>query len=405
VAYAQGRCQMPFTDKGPPMTGFENTIMVGTMMQKGRASGRKAVPNASIAKRKTHGRIRRWFGFQEDNNEGWSANESHFVQRAAVSVANGSNFRSEEDSDDAGVVDMREGTDLTLPEEDVLIKGGTGPNATINGLYFKLSATYGMPIYKMAKMESKFFYGVPIARFLYFDTKTNIWVISALPNEGPKEQPGYAYVDDPDATHPGAIEAEWYVYHPDDNKMRQFGGAEEDEEDDESAGASSKMIASPVDQIKCVSILGFELTGVDKTLIKAGSMVRHSRELYGRPVYVSESDDQYLYWFRKSGDLTQGLLDDHLESDAVADPSSLFKYKGHWIIARQVGERYDGPTCLAYLEDPAVSPDQIPQGSSWYVAVSQKEPGNPKAGYRYERSSVFGLILQESDLSGSFKEG
>jgi len=341
--------------------------------------------------------MKSWFGLQEDNKEGSSATESHWLQVAAASGAhrNGLNFGSEEDSDDAGVVDMREGTDITLPEEDVLIKGGTGQNATINGLYFKLSATYGMPVYKMAKKESKFFYGVPVARFLYFDTKANIWVISALPNEGPQEQPGCAFVDDPDATHPGQIEAEWFVYHPDDKRMRQFGIEEEGDDEDE-AGASSKMMPSPVDQIKCVSIVGFELTGVDNTLIKPGSMVRHGKEIYGRPVYVSESDDQYLYWFRKSGDLTQGLLDDNLESNATAEPSTLFKHRGHWIIARQVGENYGGPTCLAYLEDSAVSPDQIPQGSRWHVAVSQ----NPQEGYQYVRSSVFGLVLQEANLLG-----
>merc|ERR1712173_187089 len=107
-----------------------------------------------------------------------------------------------------------------------------------------------------------------------------------------------------------------------------------------------------------------------KTLINAGSWLRYGKELYGRPVYESESGDRYLYWFKKGGgDLTQGLVEDNLEGDAAADINKLYQYTGHWIIACEVGETYGGPTCLAYLEDSAVTPDQIPHGSQWYVAV------------------------------------
>jgi hypothetical protein len=412
VVYIEGRCQMPFTNRGPPKTGLESTVVVGTMLQKRKTlvDKQKVGPSASMAKKKRQSRISKWMGYQEDNDQGWSPTESEFMKAATKSMSNrlSAKFKSDEDSDDAGLVDLREETDIILPEEDVLITGGTGQNATINGLYFKMSATYGTPVYKMVKKQSKFFYSVPVARFLYFDTVTNVWVISALPNEGPKQQPGCAYVDDPDATHPGAITAAWYVYCPDDKRMREFGAiAEEEDEEDEPAGASSKMISAPVapvDQIRCVSIMGFGLTGVENTLIKACLMVRLDKELYGRPVYGSDSDDLYLYWMKKTGDFTQGLLDEHLDSDDLADPSTLFKYTGHWIIAEEVGERCDGPTCLACLEDSAVSPDQIPQGSSWLVAVSQNKPQNPGAGYRYERSSVFGLILQEVNPSDNFDD-
>jgi len=418
VIYTHGRCQMPFTDRGPPRTGFENTVVVGTLIKKGRSSVKKKAPSASIAKSRAHGGIKSWFGFREDNAEGWNVAETHSLKRASVSSRvsnfhsmNNSAFRPEEETDDVGgmgIAMVREETDLSLPEEDIFVKGGTGPNASINGLYFKLSSTYGMPVYKMVKKERRYGFGVPIARFLYFDTKENVWVISPLPNQGPKPLPGCAFVEDPDATHPGAITANWYVYYPTAKKMKKFGGLDEEDEDDEAAGTKAKNVKVPVDQIKSVSIMGFEPVGVDKTLIKAGSLVRQGRELYGRPVYESESGGQYLYWFKKGGDLAEGLVEDDLEGDAGADANKLYQYTGHWIVASDVGETCGGPTCLAYLEDSAVTPDQIPQGSRWYVAVSEKEPGNPEAGYRYERNTTFSFVMEEcthdTHLLGMFDE-
>jgi len=142
-------------------------------------------------------------------------------------------------------------------------------------------------------------------------------------------------------------------------------------------------------------------------LIKAGSMVRHGKELYGRPVYESRSGGQYLYWFKKGGNLAQGFIEDDLEGGAAAH-SVVYQYTGHWIIASELGAKCGGPRCLAYLEDSAVTPDQIPQGSRWHVAVSAKEPGNQEAGYCYRQNFAFSVVMEEcthdAHLLGMFDE-
>eukprot|EP00913_Durusdinium_trenchii_P002940 g2727.t1 len=71
---------------------------------------------------------------------------------------------------------VREPTDLSLPEEDVLIKGGTGENEVINGVYFKLMHTFGVKAFKMVKQTG--FYTAPVVRYLYWDHVSGAWTIS-----------------------------------------------------------------------------------------------------------------------------------------------------------------------------------------------------------------------------------
>merc|ERR1719223_2190619 len=51
VIYTKGTCQMPFTDMGPPLTGFDQTRGLGTVVQsarKGRSSKSMEVPGMSV---------------------------------------------------------------------------------------------------------------------------------------------------------------------------------------------------------------------------------------------------------------------------------------------------------------------------------------------------------------------
>jgi len=414
VIYNRGRCQMPFTDMGPPLTGFDNTVLMGSVVRAARKGARvatgkrvsKAAPAASIAKAKQRGGVFSVFK-TEDHEEGWNNEETMPLQSMGNSgskreTSNGdmsmSAPRSRQEMEEDTLAMVREETDLNLPEEDVMVKGGTDTNGILNGLYFKMNSTYGLPIYKMVKREGVL--GKVVQRYLFKDDKTGCWVIAPKPRSGILSGPGCAYALDPDADRPGLISNNWYTWYPSTKSMRLYG---EEPEDEAAKERAAKM--PPIDQIRAVSVVGFEITGLARGLLRGGLLLRHGRELYGRPVYEAENGGQFLYWMQANGSLENGMLDeDELETADINDPGALFSCNGSWIVAKDVGEVKGGPLCLAYIDDIAVTPDLINPRSYWYVATNQSDSGE----YEYESSSTMRLVAEEwtrnTDLLATFDE-
>merc|ERR1719382_720128 len=126
-----------------------------------------------------------------------------------------------DDEPDEVMALVREPTDLNLPEEDVLVSGGTGDNEAMNGFYFKLSGTFGIPIYRLVKKEG-FITTAYVERFLFKDPSTNCWIISSKSSGGISIMPGAAFAEDEVADRPGAVTAEWYVWYGRERTMKSM---------------------------------------------------------------------------------------------------------------------------------------------------------------------------------------
>jgi len=381
VLYTKGHCQMPFTDMGPPNTGFDQTLVLGTVM-KGMRKGAKNVsgskgihaPDSTLEAKKGTGVFGKAHHGQEEILPGADA---------VVMARDGLSQKVDEDEDLAMV---REPTDLSLPEEDVLIEGGTDTNEVMNGLYFKMSGTFGLPLYKMVRPQGLL--RAPFARYLYKDSKGPVWIINVSPMSDMHEVSGAgcAWVEDEDAQRPGEIKASWCVWHPGMRVMRM---PPTDEESKEALAAELRKGYKPPDNIVAKGIVGFEVRG-PPIISGSGLMIRHASELYGRPVYEAESGGQFLYWLRKDGSAEQGMVVEELIGPGeTRGESALFEKSGHWIISKEVGDPPNGPSTLAYVEDLAVTPDQIPHGAAWHVAAVS---GKSK---RFEKTHKVRLKLEE----------
>jgi len=149
-----------------------------------------------------------------------------------------------------------------------------------------------------------------------------------------------------------------------------------------------------IDRLSSVSIVGFELFGTDGTKVRPGLLLRHGRDLFGRPVYEAENGGQFLYWMKYRGKLAEGMVEDDTElTGGMPDHRKLFANSGYWIISYEVGEPPEGPTCLAFIDDLAVTPDQINPRGVWHVAVSSKP--KKEDGYIYEKSTSVRLHAEE----------
>merc|ERR1719359_1876910 len=87
----------------------------------------------------------------------------------------------------------------------------------MNGLYFKVSNVYGLPIYKMVKLQDS----QPVQRFLWREKRRGFWVVDTKPNTFSKS-PGCAFVHS-EAEEPSMIEKVWYVWYGETSDMREYG--------------------------------------------------------------------------------------------------------------------------------------------------------------------------------------
>jgi hypothetical protein len=326
-------------------------------------------------------------------------------------------LHAQEDQDLALV---REPTDLNLPEEDLIIRGGTGENEHINGVYFKISNTFGLHIYKMARVkkgtwlrgEERF------ERYLYKDTNGDhkYWVITPKPM-GRSMGAACAFIRH-DADRPTGIgEEDWSVWH---HATKSMMNKQEHQAFSSAFRASSRMNLNAasiqkatridediLDEITLKPIVGFHvsLDADRKTLehaeFTAAVFLRRAREIYGRPVYETEAGDQLLYWVETGGNLEEGdTFDGVREGELVAagntvDLTKLFS-RGHWMISNQFTEALDSPFVLAYVQDYAVTPDGIQNGATWSVKVGGTMK-SLKVSLRLEESAVDNML---ADLDG-----
>jgi len=390
VIYTKGVCQMPFTDLGPPKTGWEvgglNELQPAVIRKRNAVKPYNTLfvedSAAEIAAEKA--------GLVKD---GWDGYDPH-TSMAAVKNALGllaletmvnksrKQHNTNPDATLGAIVEahtlvdhdvaalVREPTDLSMPEEDVIIAGATGVNEVMNGVYFKLSQTFGVKAFKMVKMHgagavSK---GHPIVRFLYKDAATGAWTISPRPMAGISVAPGCAFSHDEFAEHPSMVSSEWYVWHPHTQALQTKASAiKEQAKEAEKAKTLWESIAASLDGlypvpdfVVCRSMVGFEMTASADKLghVSRGLMLRIPQTLYGRPVYEAESGGQFLYFLKDEGDLADGMTGwEDFQPGAHPDPNKLFKMSGNWVLSREIALPVD--EALGYCKDLAVTPDLL----------------------------------------------
>jgi hypothetical protein len=218
-----------------------------------------------------------------------------------------------------------------------------------------------------------------VERFLYKDTKTQYWIIASKVMRGIHQGAGNAFNEDVQSDRVRNISQAWHVWHAASKSFRTF--ADNDE----------TTVKRPIDKIVAASVVGFEIMGEPEAV--SGLMLRNTNELYGRPVYESEGSGLFLYWMKRGGSIDDGIMETTDGACEMQDASKLFESAGHWVIAQKLGETEGGPACVAYIQDPAVTPDQISTSSCWMV---RGEMRNGKAGrQQFRKSSTLKLRLEE----------
>eukprot|EP00929_Paragymnodinium_shiwhaense_P013631 TRINITY_DN121473_c0_g1_i1.p1 TRINITY_DN121473_c0_g1~~TRINITY_DN121473_c0_g1_i1.p1 ORF type:complete len:2646 (+),score=729.13 TRINITY_DN121473_c0_g1_i1:454-7938(+) len=375
VIFTQGECRMPFVEIGPPLTGFDRTPVIGNVVAGARAGAnlaRQAVRGgassglsapAMSCKETAEGGTRK--AGKKKTASGDDAVWSHAEQTDTAIIGR---LVKREDPDfvqshrDAAPVTLvRTPTDLGLPEEDVLIRGGRAYNEAINGLYFKINNVYDLPIYKLVKRLEN---GEAVQRFLWKEKKKGYWIISMKP-QVISQNKACAFVD-LDVPEPAMIDRPWYVWYEPTKNMRCHG-----EEEEKVRDGQTIKVKMDIDPITASSVVGFEVLGVSGSEggPQPGILLRQKAELFGRPVYEAESGGQYLYWMKKDAAWTEGTTVESKDfsADATTDAASYFEGEGHWVLAREPGEAPRAEGCLAYVEENCVTPDLI--GKKWQVRI------------------------------------
>lgn len=433
VIYTKGKCQMPFTELGPPKTGFESAAFTDVLPQASRKriyvtplpttedpEAEKALPE----KNNPIWALLKGFGQKLDKqeDEGWEAldvrHELAFLRATALSMGHSYQAMTRMNSaasaltmrsmpttaagaEPTAAALVREPTDLYLPEEDVLIKGGTGENEVINGVYFKLMHTFGVKAFKMVKQVG--FYSTPAVRYLYWDHVTSTWTISPKPLVGVCLTPGCAFAQEDNTEHPSMVTKPWYVWHGHSGELLAAGEEIKEEEGEQKGGFTFRSLMgppAPVDKIVAKSIVGFQVQGNQDKLGKIGMglMLRIPLTIFGRPVYEYEGGGQYLYFHRKEADgvtfteLSKGQDADLEEFGAGIEPTpeKLYENEGCWVIATDMGATLDSPDCYAFVEDTAVTPDQITR--IWQVRLKDKLEANEELRFVAQEWSHEGTL-------------
>lgn len=316
---------------------------------------------------------------------------------------------------------VRQPTDITTPEEDIWISGGTGDNESLNGLYYKMSGTFDSPMYRHAHKKKD---GTIVSKFIYRDIAKERWMIS--------ESSGYntekrlheiteCAMISSTAPEPlkikeqlkmqGASKAamEWVVWNSVAGEMRrglsevEAGQKKEDvigapafiePEDVESAKFSfdlskkydackqsfadcrrsswnwtKSVFITPeqckADSLQLESIVALELAKID---VKAGSrasdieqskiLLRNPRVYYGRPVYQTEDGSLYLYWQAENGVPMGGVTSAEMDGPGMVHDLKASK-GGFWCISNRVGLRPEDKGCFACVQEKCVTPDVI----------------------------------------------
>jgi hypothetical protein len=296
---------------------------------------------------------------------------------------------------------------LNLPEEDLVLRGGSDGNEALNGVYFKISHAFGLHIYKMVKVKKgNWLRGEEqLERYLYKDTngEEKYWVITPKPM-GRNMGPGCAFIKH-DADRPTGIgDEEWSVWHFGSKSMMKKSEHEHFKAKESNWKKKAGQPEDVLDEISLKPIVGFHMSlDADRQTLEGAEFnsavfLRRAREIYGRPVYETEASDQLLYWVQTGGSLEAGeTFDGVREGELVAagvtvDLNTLFS-RGHWIVATSFTESLDSSDVLAYIQDSAVTPDAIQKDAWWSVKVGG-----------YFKSVKMHLRLEESAVDNMLKD-
>jgi len=207
VIYQKGVCQMPFTEKGPPKSGFDDNFLFGNIVN----GSRKVRETLAITNSMSSS-----MADEQDNR----MDDADYTHLSAVS-------RSLESRD--GKVDLasevpqalvREPTNIGDFDEDIYVTGGTDVNKVLNGLYYRLSGTFGLPVFMLVKKNTSGLKTSYDERYLYMDPTRSGWIIGTNPVGPVTSAPGCAFVED--AEQPGRLSDVWWVWHGPANSMVQW---------------------------------------------------------------------------------------------------------------------------------------------------------------------------------------
>lgn len=427
VVYIDNVCQMPFTDHGPPKTGFDNTPVLGkafnakTIFEKKLDEGKMA-RGSTIQLADKSAKINR--------SEGWHETEAKVMNNATKAMSMVGRADPESVDETAAPTLVREPTFLNNAVEDFFVDGGTGDNAILNGFYTKLYSTFGKPKWRLLKVQGHGTFQQTRkieTRFMSLDVVGTqaFWVINGDPEHGRVQGHGCAYASAKGAEYPSEVQVPWTVWVPSSKTMQEPLPEEIEKrtlEEEAKASRFSLMRRSRphIDRIRVRSIVGFELSGnLGDYGPQPGTMLRHELVVNGRPVYFSETGAQYLYFVKAEESSDDDMLGTvsakarHRASTAVssmsmsskkvtkyspaantdveesADHVNVLKEKGAWVISDAMGQEPDGEQSLAYCTDSAATPHDISARSGWHVRV--QPPGSPAGPDQFR---VIGLKLR-----------
>merc|ERR1712032_1330479 len=95
---------------------------------------------------------------------------------------------------------------------------------------------------------------------------------------------------------------------------------------------------------------------------------------------------RYLYWCGKASAAQEA-------NATLPTAASLTSNLGHWVIATAIDQAPGGSGCLAYVEDVALAPHQVSQGTSWRVGFEDLDSRTGDLAFR--PSDTLRLVLQE----------
>eukprot|EP00397_Hematodinium_sp_SG-2012_P000527 GEMP01000528.1.p1 GENE.GEMP01000528.1~~GEMP01000528.1.p1 ORF type:complete len:989 (+),score=200.75 GEMP01000528.1:2610-5576(+) len=361
VIYKNDVCEMPYSETGPPTTGFDEGKYLGPVVN-------------TMVSRKRHKHLIDVRDPRTDVDFKQIASKQPF--RKSMDIKYDRYERRKTTQDKAGYVHViNEPTDFLPHEVDVIVSGGTGHNAIMNGLYFRLSQEFGSVQYMHYAKDAA---GIGRVRYLNRNEQGTQWIIN---DKSQALQPGTARVQASCESLDNIVGA-WHVYHCGLNgqpKYKPYSGRLAKEE-------------TPIDKISVKVVDGFFLRATHNHygIMSNSVFLRITAELFDRPVYEVENGGQFLYftsWTQKSfaEELAENNVSQQTEGNASGvdfpkwreesvvegdEPRQLHLQKGAWCISDQLGMLPmvdDRDKCFAYCEDSAVTPDAIEDGNDWKV--------------------------------------
>eukprot|EP00397_Hematodinium_sp_SG-2012_P000055 GEMP01000055.1.p1 GENE.GEMP01000055.1~~GEMP01000055.1.p1 ORF type:complete len:3622 (-),score=620.69 GEMP01000055.1:1062-11450(-) len=349
VIYKDNECQMPYSEGGPPTTGFDGNKVLGPVVNK------VLNPKLNIVRKK----VTKITDSRTDVDFQQIASTQSF--RKAIDIKTDKHELRKTVGKNANFLHViNEPTDYIPPEEDAFVYGGTGENEIMNGLYFRQMAKFGDVAYKRYVVGED---GKGVARYLFRNPQGNKWIISDAPETGDvpiEPAPGTAWVQG-STVNPAEIVGTWHVYHKhkDVAKYKPY----------RRLGESDLLVKKEVDRLKVKVVEGFSLVASTDGLMN-GIFLRQPNEVYDRPVYEVENGGQFLFWSQtEQSDDEESKTSKQMPGTPRKSSQEMHLQIGVWVIGDHLGATPKGAQdgCWAYCEDSAVTPDMISKNHHWIV--------------------------------------